>query len=439
LVSAIGVIVDICIAYFLASVLGVPLWIAATIGFILAATANYAGHELWTFRGGERRLSGVRSLQYLGVAGLTLATRLLVLDLLVGRFGTNHLLAIIIGATGISFLVNFSMSKFMIFRRATAGGPRAMSEHESAGAGTAYAARGWEVPDFSEALFGQKRHEVALVIPVINEGDRIRRQLVRVRDAQLPVDVVIADGGSTDGSLEPVFIRQAGVRALLTKTGPGKLSAQLRMAYAWCLDENYTGIVTIDGNGKDGVEAVAHMVALLEQGYDYVQGSRYLPGGAAENTPLDRTIANRLIHAPLLSVSGKHWYTDTTNGFRAYSRHYLLDPRVRPFRDVFSRYELLFYLTVRAGQTGMRVGHVPVQRHYPADSPTPTKIAGFGSKIEVLKQTIDAALGRFTPPDGSEVHEVRQPPASQTARDIGLDTPTDSPEQPSSLRTARTL
>lgn len=257
----------------------------------------------------------------------------------------------------------------------------------------------WQVPASETHEFAARSHAHALVIPVINEGDRIRTQLECVHDADLPVDVIIADGGSIDGSLDHPFLTCAGVRALLVKTGPGKLSAQLRMAYAWCLDQGYVGIVTIDGNGKDGVDAVAEMVAKLDEGYDYIQGSRYLPGGVAENTPLERTIGNRLIHAPLLSLAGRHWFTDTTNGFRAYSRRYLLDPRVQPFRDVFQKYELLFYLTVRAGQLGLNVCEVPVRRSYPANAAVPTKITGFGSKLAVLRQLFLAASGRFSPVD----------------------------------------
>ncbi|WP_196490039.1 glycosyltransferase family 2 protein [Erythrobacter donghaensis] len=255
----------------------------------------------------------------------------------------------------------------------------------------------WEVPAHEVALYAPRQHRHALVIPVINEGTRIRGQLRRIAAAGLPVDVVIADGGSTDGSLDADFMRAVGVRAVLTRTGPGKLSAQLRMAYAWCLRQGYAGIVTIDGNGKDGVAAVAEMVAKLEEGCDYVQGSRYLPGGAAENTPLERTIANRAIHAPMLSLAGRHWFTDTTNGFRAYSARYLLHPDVQPFREVFSVYNLLFYLTVRAGQLGLRVAHVPVERRYPDDGKVPTKIGGFASKLALLKETFVAATGGYTP------------------------------------------
>lgn len=255
----------------------------------------------------------------------------------------------------------------------------------------------WELPSFDEAQYGEKRNEYALVIPVINEGNRIREQLQRIRDADLLVDVIVADGGSNDGSLDPDYMREVAVTAVLTKTGPGKLSAQLRMAYAWCLSKGYGGIVTMDGNGKDGVEAVTNMVAKLYEGFDYVQGSRYLPGGSAVNTPLERTIANRWIHAPLLSLAGRHWFTDTTNGFRAYSARYLLDHRVQPFRDVFQRYELLFYLTVRAGQIRMKVAQVAVQRSYPQNTAVPTKITGMSGKLAVLRQTFAAAAGCFKP------------------------------------------
>ncbi|MCP3384043.1 glycosyltransferase family 2 protein [Bradyrhizobium sp. CCGUVB4N] len=254
-----------------------------------------------------------------------------------------------------------------------------------------------QVPAFDIHLYNPKRSRHALVIPVINEGERIRRQLRMIADVAPPVDVIVADGGSTDSSVNAEFVSALPVRAVLVKTGPGKLSAQLRMAYAWCLDEGYEGIITMDGNGKDGAEAIASMCAKLAEGYDYVQGSRYLPGGKAENTPLERTLANRCIHAPLLSFAGRHWYTDTTNGFRGYSRRYLLDSRVAPFRDVFQRYELLFYLTARAGQLGMKVCEVPVRRSYPLGEAPPTKIAGFKGKLAMLGELFDVVRGVYVP------------------------------------------
>lgn len=254
-----------------------------------------------------------------------------------------------------------------------------------------------EVPECEITMLREKQHNYAVVIPVINEGERIRRQLARISAVRPAADVVIADGGSTDGSLGDDVLRAFGCRALLVKRGPGRLSAQLRMAYAWVLDEGYQGVITVDGNGNDGVEAIDDFVAKLDVGYDYVQGSRYVRGGKAINTPLDCKIGERVVHAPLLSLFGRRWYTDTTNGFRAYSARYLADPRVAPFRNIFERYALLFYLTVRAGQLGYRTGEIPVTRAYPENEKTPTKIAGLRGRIDIMKELLAVALGRFNP------------------------------------------
>lgn len=259
-------------------------------------------------------------------------------------------------------------------------------------------ARGWELPEAESLVFAPKAARYALVIPVINEGERIRTQLDRIAQLHPSVDVVIADGGSTDGSLDADFLSSRGVRALLTKRGPGRLSAQLRMAYAWVLDQGYDGVITVDGNGKDGMEAIPDFIAALDEDWDYVQGSRYIRGGVAINTPLERTIGGRLIHAPVATLASGRRFTDTTNGFRAYSRRFLEHPDVKPFRGIFSNYNLLFYLSVRAGQLDLKCKEIPVSRAYPANEKTPTKIAGWRGKFGILIELFRAATGAYAPP-----------------------------------------
>jgi glycosyltransferase involved in cell wall biosynthesis len=255
-----------------------------------------------------------------------------------------------------------------------------------------------QVPYFETPLWLGRTHSYCVVIPVINEGERIVSLLARMAALSIYqlADIIIVDGGSSDGSLAHDMLMVTGVRGLLVKTSPGKLSAQLRCAYAFALDQGYEGIVTIDGNDKDDPQAIPHFIEALQQGVDFVQASRFLAGGVAENTPKSRDIAIRFIHAPMLSLASGFDWTDTTQGFRAYSRKMLLDPRIALFRDVFMTYELLAYLSYRAPRLGYRCLELPTVRRYPQGD-VPTKISGVKGNLAVLAVLVRACCGGYDP------------------------------------------
>lgn len=257
---------------------------------------------------------------------------------------------------------------------------------------------GWELPDAEVFELRPRHSRYVVLIPVLNEGERIRGQLQRMQQLGSLPDVVITDGGSTDGSLEPDWLAQHAVRALLVKRSGGRVGAQLRIGFAWCLQQGYEGIITVDGNGKDGTEAIPDFAAALDEGFDFVQGSRFAPGGRAVGTPPMRLLAIKLAHAPAVSLAARWRYHDTTNGFRAYGRRLLLDPRVQPFRDVFSGYEILWYLAARAGRLGMRVTETPVRRTYPAKGPTPTKISPLRGGLGIIGELWGLLRGAYDPP-----------------------------------------
>lgn len=255
-----------------------------------------------------------------------------------------------------------------------------------------------ELPPFDVRELAPRAHDIAITIFVLNEGERIRSQLRKMRALSGQVDIVLCDGGSTDGALDETFLRANGVRALLTRHGAGGLSAQMRMGLHWCLEQGYDGIVTIDGNDKDDSSAVPAFVAALESGADHVQGSRYVPGGRGVRTPLSRHLGVMFLHAPLISIAARMRYTDTTNGFRAYSARFLRDPRVQPFRHVFVGYRLHYYLAIRAARLHFRVLELPVTRTYPVSGDVPTKIKGLRGNVGILRTLWDSVTGRFDPP-----------------------------------------
>ncbi|MCI5764023.1 glycosyltransferase family 2 protein [Actinobacillus porcinus] len=256
----------------------------------------------------------------------------------------------------------------------------------------------WQVPNYKVLHWEEKTKDYCVVIPVINEGKRIHSLLTKMSEQNIAsvADIIIVDGGSTDGSLALEKLIPLNVKGLLLKTAKGKLSAQLRVAYAFALEQGYQGIITIDGNDKDDPKPIFQFIEALKEGVDFVQASRYVKGGEAENTPLSRDLAIKLIHAPLLSLASGFKWTDTTQGFRAYSRKLLMDNRVAPFRDIFDAYELLAYLSYRAPKLGYRCVELPTSRKYPKGE-VPTKISAIKGNWLVMKTLIKACLGGYDP------------------------------------------
>jgi dolichol-phosphate mannosyltransferase len=254
----------------------------------------------------------------------------------------------------------------------------------------------WQLPEFSVREFRKKKTKYCICIPVLNEGEKIKKQLQRMLPYSKTADIIIADNNSTDGSTNPQFLKKNGVRSLLTLKSFGKQGTQLRMAFAYALNEGYEGIIQIDGNNKDGVEAIPTFIEYLEKGYDYIQGSRFIKGGVAINTPPSRLYAVRFLAAPIISCGARYRYTDVTNGFRGYSKRYLLHPEVQPFRDIFIRYEFNMYLSVRANQLNLNTLEIPVKRAY-SKGKVVTKISPLKGNVDFFLTIIKAATGFYHP------------------------------------------
>jgi hypothetical protein len=255
----------------------------------------------------------------------------------------------------------------------------------------------WELPAFETLEFSPKKTKYCFVVVCLNEGDRLRNQLARMQARADAADIIVADGRSRDGSTDPEFLRRNQVRTLLVTDEPG-LSTATRMGLAYAIDQGYAGVVTVDGNGKDGIEALPEFISALDDGFDFVQGSRFRKGGYCKNTPIDRYLGVRLIMSPILSLGSGFFYTDPTNAFRACSTKFLMDPQLQPFRNLFIRFNLQLYLVYQAARLGYRVKEIPVRRVYPDRGPTPTKITSVRLKIINVLEMLLVALGAYNPP-----------------------------------------
>ena len=256
------------------------------------------------------------------------------------------------------------------------------------------------LPEYSLTELNKKKNQYLICIPVLNEGKKFKRQLQMMKKLHVDeiADVIICDGGSTDGSADLTMLSKYGVTALMIRKSKGHMSDQLMLGYYYALVNGYQGTITIDGNGKDGLQDIWKMAEALDHGYDFVQGSRYMKGGRAVNTPKIREIAIRFVHVPIVNILSGYRYTDTTNGFRAHNIRVFRDRRIQPFRyGTFPTYALIHYLTVKIPRLGYQVTEVPVLRKYPAKGKIPTKISPVKGNMDLIKILWNIAVKKYDP------------------------------------------
>jgi glycosyltransferase involved in cell wall biosynthesis len=187
---------------------------------------------------------------------------------------------------------------------------------------------------------------VSLVIPVRNEARNIAWVLEQVED---DVDeIILVDGNSTDATLITARSYRPDVK-VVTQKGIGKGDA-LRTGF---LAATCDLIVMMDADGSMAPQEIRHYIHFLDNGYDFVKGSRFVGGGGS----LDITRFRRLGNGFLLTVFNTIYGTDLTDlcyGFCAFHRRYLDHLSLTA-----SGFEIEAEMVVRAMQGGLRVAEVP--------------------------------------------------------------------------------
>ena len=222
-----------------------------------------------------------------------------------------------------------------------------------------------------------------------NEGEKIRRTLAR-HPADRSYDLLVHDDGSTDGALDETG---PGVIVLRSPTNQGIGSAMKRV-FHYALDNGYDVLVVQAGNDKDDPLEIPSLLAPLQNGTaDFVQGSRYLGGGAFGNMPAYRVLGTRMIHPLIFSIAARKRVTESTNGFRAFRTAILRDPRIDWRQQWLDRYELEPYLMLKAIRLGYRHVEVAVTKIYPPHKLGYTKMRPFIDWWSIIRPVVYLGLG----------------------------------------------
>lgn len=237
------------------------------------------------------------------------------------------------------------------------------------------------------------RASVSLVIPAKNEARNLPTVLSKV-PAWID-EVILVVGHSHDISRHVAREHRPDIR-IVTQSGPGKGRALRDGFAAACCDV----IVAMDADGSMSPEEIPLYLHCLEQGYDFVKGSRFVAGGGSLDITSLRRFGNRGLLVAANLLYGVRM-TDLCYGFFAFRRCFLehLDLRSTGF-------EIETELTVRAHLAGLRMAEIP-SLEYPRRTGR-SSLRTFQDGQRVLRTLIEERR-RVSRPVWSETGETPMP------------------------------
>lgn len=198
--------------------------------------------------------------------------------------------------------------------------------------------------------------KICLLLPTLNEIDGMSWSVPKI-DRALFHEILVVDGGSTDGTIE--FAKQQGLK-VVTQTGVGIADA----LYCGFMNTECDAIIEFTPDGNSLPEVLPAVCGKLNEGFDLVIVSRYLEGAKSEDDDVFTGFGNWLFTSTINIVFGGK-YTDTLVGYRGISRQAVLRMELhkmaKPFiRRIFPRMNAWETASsIRAAILKLRVHEIP--------------------------------------------------------------------------------
>ena len=201
------------------------------------------------------------------------------------------------------------------------------------------------------------KKSIAVVIPCYNEEGKIGKVIEKV-PKDIVDEIIVIDDGSTDNTAKEAELRGATVLRHEINMGTG---AALRTGFEYALKRNYDICVQFGGDDQFNPHQIPEFLEKMEEGADFVLGSRYLRKEDSENMPLFRKITTKLFSAFFSFVAGQK-ITDASNGFLTFKTKILKEIDISP--QWLNRYELEPYMLLRIIEKGYKVVEIPSSQIY---------------------------------------------------------------------------
>ena len=190
-----------------------------------------------------------------------------------------------------------------------------------------------------------------VVIPTYNEVESIGILLDALK--LLPLDILVVDDGSPDGTAE--LCRAHGVE-VISRSGKLGLGSAYRTGFTVALDRGYANVIEMDADGSHQVSDLVRMMEWIGTS-ELLIGSRWVADGAIENWSKFREYLSKGANAyanAVLSLGIK----DTTSGLRIYNADLLKRMDISTIRS--EGYCFQIEMTRRAIARGASIGEIPI-------------------------------------------------------------------------------
>ena len=230
---------------------------------------------------------------------------------------------------------------------------------------------------------------VAVIIPALNEAGKIGRVLDKFpRDGRF--EAIIVDDGSSDGTGDEA--RAHGASTVIRHEVRRGVGAAIQSGWSVALERGFPYLALLSGDDQhEPAELVGALDTLLATGADYVQGSRWMPGGRVEGPIGGRSRGTRL-YSLAFSLLAFRRVTDATNGFRIFRSDILRDPGINIYQEWLTSYDLEPYVLYKAIRRGYLVRDYPCTVRYHAREGY-TKMRGFRDWWRLFRPAVLLRLG----------------------------------------------
>jgi len=195
--------------------------------------------------------------------------------------------------------------------------------------------------------------KILVAVIAYDEEENIAATLRDVKEHNFGYDVVVINDGSTDRTLE--ICRDTGFQVLLHCVNSGSFGA-VRTYFLYAYLNGYDVLCQFDGDGQHVASELQKIVLPIQsEEADYVIGSRFIEKEGFQSTFV-RRMGIRLFCGLHSKIIGQR-VTDSTSGFRAYSRKVIeLFGRAYP-HEIHDTVQLLLLTYYNGG----RILEVPVK------------------------------------------------------------------------------